>query len=86
MPLAGGIVLQVDQAKPADQTLFRHDGQRGQDASLDRHLRLRAGGHCAQGASTGDELVPNPTDFECERFRANPSGTTGYTNLISRQS
>ena len=48
-PLAGGIVLQMGQAEFEDQTLFRHERQRGQDASLDCHLRLRAGGDRAQG-------------------------------------
>lgn len=68
MPLAGGIVLQVSQAELAHQTLFRHDRECGQDASLDCYLRLRSGSYRAQGTQTGAWLVPNFTSFERERF------------------
>jgi hypothetical protein len=44
MPMAGGTVLQVDQAALAHQALLRHFGKRRADANLDRHQRLRAGG------------------------------------------
>ena len=44
-----GTPLQVGQAEFAHQTLFRHDPERGQDAGLDCHLRLPAGGYRAQG-------------------------------------
>ena len=58
MPLAGGIVLQMDQAEPAHQTFFRHDRQRRQDPSVDRHLRLRAGGDRAQGTCDWNLACP----------------------------
>ena len=42
LPLAGGIVFQMDQAESADQGVLRHLGERRQDAVVDRHQRLRA--------------------------------------------
>ena len=68
MPLAGGIVFQVDQAEPAHQALLRHDRQRRQNPGLDCHLRLCAGGDYAQGTAPGTELVPNSTDSERKRI------------------
>ena len=40
MPLAGGAVLQVDQAAPAHQDILRHFRKRRQIANLDRRLGL----------------------------------------------
>src|SRR3984893_560312 len=40
-PMASGVVLQVDQAAPADQAVLRHVGKCGEDADLDRGLRLQ---------------------------------------------
>jgi len=45
VPLAGRTVLQVDQAASANQSFLRHEHQRGEDASPDRHQRVRAGGN-----------------------------------------
>ena len=70
-PLAGGIVLQVDQAAPANQGLLRHQRERGEDPNLDRGLGLRAGGHRPQAPGTGGEPLPNSTDFERDAFREN---------------
>ena len=40
-PLAGGTLLQVDQAASSDQAVLRHVGERGEDADLDCRLGLR---------------------------------------------
>lgn len=40
--LAGRVVLQVDQAAPAHQGVSWHQREPGEDANLDRRLRLRA--------------------------------------------
>src|SRR5574341_1211116 len=42
MPLAGGAVLQMDQAAPADQGFLWHHGERSEDSDMDRHLYIRA--------------------------------------------
>ena len=41
--LAGGAVLQVDQAEPEGEELRGHLAQRGHDAALDRHVHVPAG-------------------------------------------
>jgi hypothetical protein len=71
VPLAGGIVLQVDQAAPADQGLLRHQRKCGEDPDLDCGLGLRAGGHCSQAPGAGGKPLPNSTDFERDAFRKN---------------
>lgn len=50
--LAGGIVLQMDQAASANQALFGQQRERGEDASLVRHRHLRFDRHCQKGAGT----------------------------------
>src|SRR5467141_696297 len=42
--LAGGDILQVDQAASAHQTVLRYFGERREIPNLDRRLRLRARG------------------------------------------
>ena len=53
VPLASGIVLQVDQAASANQGVLRHQRERGEDPNLDRGLGLRAGGHRPQATGPG---------------------------------
>ena len=45
-PLAGGIVLQMDQAAPAHQEVSGQQRERSQDANLVRRVHLRAHRHC----------------------------------------
>jgi hypothetical protein len=42
--LASGIVFQMDQAAPADQSVFRHQRERGEDTDLDCRVGLCPGG------------------------------------------
>ena len=56
--LAGGTVLQMDQAASADQGILRHQRERGEDPDLDRGLGLRAGGH-----------HPQETDLEASLYQ-----------------
>ena len=69
--LAGGVVLQVDQAAPADQEVLRRLRERREDSNLDRRLDLRAGCDCAQEAGPGGEPLPNSTDSQRHPFREN---------------
>ena len=48
-PLAGGTLLQVDQAASSDQAVLRHVGERGEDADLDCRLGLRPRRHRQEG-------------------------------------
>ena len=64
VPLAGGIVLQVDPAASANQSLFWHVRECGQDANLDCGISLCARGNRENAARPIRELVRNPTDPE----------------------
>jgi hypothetical protein len=71
MPLAGGIVLQMDQATSADQGILRHQRERGEDSSLDRDFRVRSRRNCQEKIKFGSESLHNFTDFECDTIRKN---------------
>ena len=75
LPLAGRTVLQVDQAASAHQGVLRHLGERGEDADLDRRLRLRARRHHSQAPATVRQPLRNSTDPEPHHVRANPAGS-----------
>jgi hypothetical protein len=77
--LAGGTLLQMDQAAPAHQGLLRHQRERRQDPNLDRHLGLRPRRHRAETTCPRSYPLPNPTDSERRPIRENPAftGTSG---------
>ena len=62
MPLAGGVVLQVDQAAPAHQGLFRYLRERVKDPDLDRHQHVRARGHREEAAASRPQSLRNPAN------------------------
>ena len=66
-PLEGGVVLQMDQAALADQTLLRHQRQRGENPDLDFHLCLRVGGDCEKATRVREEPLQHFADFERQR-------------------
>ena len=51
-PLAGGTLLQVDQAASSDQAVLRHVGERGEDADLDWPSRSTSASPSSRSAST----------------------------------
>ena len=65
------VVLQVDQAAPADQAVLRYQRERREDANLDRGLGLRTGRDRAQEVGPGGESLPNSTDSQRYPFREN---------------
>jgi hypothetical protein len=69
--LAGGTVLQVDQAASSDQTVFRYVGECGQDANLDRGVGLCPGRHRQEAAQSGRLALHFATDFVGHPFREN---------------
>ena len=73
VPLAGGIVLQMDQAVPADQGLLRHVCQCGQDTTLDRSLCLPVGRHRQEGTPNRPQHGRNPANSQHQPFRKNPA-------------
>ena len=76
VPLAGGVVLQVDQAASENQALLRHLGERRQNANLDRHLRLRAGGDYQEATQTGRVLAYAVTDIVANALRETTAATS----------
>ena len=84
LPMAGGAVLQVDQAAPAHQTLLRHFRERCADANLDRHQRLRAGGDHQE--ETSSEGVPTyaATDLVADALRETAAETSGCGRRANR--
>ena len=76
-PLADRIVLQMDQATSADQSLLRHESQRRAHAGLERPRRLSARRHLEKAASSHIQPRHHPTDFEPHPFRKN-AHSTGY--------
>ena len=77
--LAGGAILQMDQAASAHQGLLRHQRERREDPNLDRGVDLCAGSHRAQAARSGSQSLPDSTDSQCYPFRENAhfTGTSG---------
>ena len=61
-PLAGGTLLQVDQAASSDQAVLRHVGERGEDADLDCRLGLRPRRHRQEAPRPGRLALHFVTD------------------------
>jgi len=62
-PLAGGVVLQMDQATSANQEIPGHERERREDAGLVRHRHLCADRNCQKGTSTRILALHLSTDF-----------------------
>jgi hypothetical protein len=69
VPMAGGTVLQVDQAAPAHQALLRHLRERCADANLDRYQRLCPGGDHQEATSIGRIPACAATDIVVDALR-----------------
>lgn len=76
VPLAGRIVLQMDQAALANQSILWHYRERGQNPNLDRHLRLRAGSYYQETSVAPSQSLHNSTDIECDIVRENAHFTS----------
>ena len=79
-PLAGGVVLQVDQAAPAHQEVPREQRERREDAGLVRRGHLRADCHRQEGASSGCFALHMSTDLVGLGLREN----RGFMRLAAR--
>ena len=64
--MAGGIVLQVDQAASADQSVLRYLGERGQVPNLDRHIDLRPRCHRQETHQIRCLTLHNSTNSELD--------------------
>jgi len=70
--LAGGTVLQVDQAASADQAVLRHVRECGQVANLDRRVGLCPRRHHQKAPQPSGFALHIATDSFGQRFRKNP--------------
>jgi hypothetical protein len=76
MSMASGVVLQMDLAASSYQSLLRHHAERGQDANLDRRLRLRACCHRKKAAQHLGQPISNAINPEPLHVRENAIGST----------
>ena len=77
-PLEGRTVLQMDQATPANQIIFRHHRECRQNPGLDRSLSLRARSYYKKTAQSGHKPLHNSTNLERYHFRKNTVISTSY--------
>src|SRR5229473_7332223 len=77
-PLAGRVVLQMDQATPTHQEFLRHFRERLEDSNLDRDLGLCTRGHRQKGIALGGQSLQNVTDLQRHSFRENPHFTSSF--------
>src|SRR6267154_3916221 len=84
-PLAGGIVLQMDQATPTHQEFLRHFRKRFANSNLDCDLGLRARGHCEKGIAARRQSLQNVTDLQRHSFRENPYFTGPFFSRRSNR-
>ena len=85
-PLAGGTLLQVDQAASSDQAVLRHVGERGEDADLDCRLGLRPRRHRQEAPRPGRLALHFVTDPLGDPLRENAhtSSTCGRRKQMQR--
>ena len=69
VPMADRNLLQMDQAIPANQNIFWHHRERGEDSNLDCHQRLRFSGDCQKGTEDRAEFVRNLANSQHRAFR-----------------
>jgi hypothetical protein len=79
-PLAGGVILQMDQAVFAHQAISRHQRERGEDANLVRRVHLRADRHRQEGTSTLYLALHMVTDS----FRLGPREKIDFMRFAAR--
>ena len=72
LPMAGGVVFQVDQTTSQDQGLLWHHRKCRQDPDLDRHLGLCSRGYCEEDLESGPKSLHNSTGSERDPFRKRP--------------
>lgn len=83
-PLAGRVVLQMDQTTPTHKEVLRHLPKRFEDANLDCDLGLRARGDSQKRTATGGQSLQNATDLQCLHFRENPHFTGAFYQRRSK--
>ncbi len=70
--MAGRIIFQMDQAATANQVIFRHFRECGEDSDMDCDFRVCRSRHHQKTAPPQHRSLHNFTDFEPHTIRENP--------------
>ena len=84
VPLADRVVLQVDQAAPANQSFLRHLAKRRQDSDMDRHQCLSGCSHHEKRTWIRAEFVRNPANSQHYTFSQRAYNTSTYENKTAK--
>jgi hypothetical protein len=79
LSLAGGVILSMDQATPANQSLLRNLRECRQNSGLDRHLSLRARRDPQKTSQLGPQSALDSTDSQRLAFRENPHPASAFS-------
>ena len=82
--LADRNFLQMDQAIPANQNIFWHHRECGEDSNLDCHQRLRFGGNCQKGTENRTEFGRNLANSQHCTFRESLYYTSTYEKCFAK--
>jgi hypothetical protein len=85
MSLADRNLLQMDQAVPANQNIFRHDREHGKDSNLDCYQRLRSGSDRQERTRNRPEFGRNPANSQHCTFRESSYYTSTYEKSFAKQ-
>jgi len=81
-PMAGGVILQMDQTTPANQTIFWYEFQCRQNANLDCGECLRPGCNCQKAIGSRAEPLHIATDSKPQSVRENAYFTGLFATRI----
>lgn len=83
LPMAGGTLFQMDQAKPAHQKFLWHFGERCQNSNLDRSVSIRLGSYTQKTTQYPGKSLYDSTNLKRLRIRKNAFVTTTYRSNFS---
>lgn len=82
VPLAGGTVLQMDQAASSYQVIVWHYRECSEDTNMDCNLGLRVGSNNKKATELGIKSLHNSTDFKCNVIRESAYFTSTYGSWL----
>ena len=85
VPMADRNLLQMDQAIPANQNIFRHYRERREDSNLDCHQRLRSGSNCQKGTENRADFGRNPANSQHCTFLERLYETSTYEKSFAKR-
>ena len=85
VPMANRNLLQMDQAIPANQNIFWHHRECGEDSNLDCHQHLCFGGDCQKGTENRVEFGRNPANSQHCALRESPYYASTYEKCFAKR-